>query len=68
MIKEIVARIDALNELMKDLLLFARPPQPKPAAVDLAMLVTATADLLGGDPALKDVRVTVRRDGAAHPG
>ena len=31
MIKEIVARIDALNDLMKDLLLFARPPQPKPA-------------------------------------
>src|SRR5437867_2484146 len=26
--KEIVARIDALNDLMKDLLLFARPPQP----------------------------------------
>ena len=36
MIKEIVARIDALNELMKDLLLFARPPQPKPAPVDVA--------------------------------
>ena len=34
--KEIVARIDALNELMKDLLLFARPPQPKPAPVDMA--------------------------------
>ena len=60
MIKEIVSRIDALNELMQDLLLFARPPQPKPASVDIAMLVTATADLLGGDPALKDVRVTVQ--------
>jgi len=59
MIKEIVSRIDALNGLMQDLLLFARPPQLKPAVVDIAMLVTATADLLGGDPALKDVRVTV---------
>lgn len=60
MIKEIVSRIDALNELMQDLLLFARPPQPKPASVDIAMLMTATADLLGGDPAFKDVRVTVQ--------
>jgi signal transduction histidine kinase len=59
MIKEIVSRIDALDELMKDLLLFARPPQPKTAAVDLASLVATTAELLGGDPALKDVRVSV---------
>src|SRR5947208_7134166 len=28
--KDIVDRIDALNELMKDLLLFARQPQPRP--------------------------------------
>ena len=59
MVKEIVSRIDALNDLMKDLLLFARPPQPKPSPVDVATLVAATADLLGGDPALKDVRVSV---------
>jgi len=63
MVKEIVSRIDALNDLMKDLLLFARPPQPKPAPVDLAALVATTAELLGGDPALKDVQVRV--DGAA---
>jgi nitrogen-specific signal transduction histidine kinase len=31
MVKEIVSRIDALNDLMKDLLLFARPPAPKAA-------------------------------------
>src|SRR4051794_10257905 len=59
MVKEIVARIDALNELMKDLLLFARPPQPKPAPVEIAGLVAATADLLSSDPALRDVRVKV---------
>ena len=29
--QEIISRIDALNVLMKDLLLFARPPQPKPS-------------------------------------
>lgn len=60
---EIVSRIDALNELMQDLLLFARPPQPKSGTVDLASLVASTADLLTSDPALEKVRVTI--DGAA---
>lgn len=59
MITEIVSRIDALDEMMKDLLLFARPPQPKLMLVDLAMLVANTAELLRGDPALRDVRVIV---------
>ena len=57
MIKEIVSRIDALNGLMQDLLLFARPPQPKPGLVDVTTVVTSTADLIAGDPALKDVQV-----------
>jgi two-component system, NtrC family, sensor histidine kinase PilS len=58
---EIVSRIDALNELMKDLLLFARPPQPKVALVDMGTLVTTTANLLRGDPAF--AQVSVRVDG-----
>ncbi len=62
---EIVTRIDALNGLMQDLLLFARPPQPKPAPVDLAELVVRTADLLSGDPARKEIEVTVA--GSAPP-
>src|SRR5437867_2926795 len=36
---DIVARIDALNDLMKDLLLFARPPQPRMAPVDVLSLL-----------------------------
>jgi signal transduction histidine kinase len=59
MVKEIVSRIDTLNGLMQDLLLFARTPQPKPTAIDVATLVTTTADLLGSDPALKEIRVTI---------
>jgi len=59
MVKEIVSRIDTLNELMKDLLLFARPPQPKLAPIDVETLVATTAELLGSDPALKGVLVTV---------
>jgi PAS domain S-box-containing protein len=59
MIQEIVSRIDALTALMQDLLLFARPPQPKPALVDMMTVVTTTAELMAGDPSLRDVRVTI---------
>jgi PAS domain S-box-containing protein len=58
-VREIVSRIDTLNELMKDLLLFARPPQPKVALVDMGTLVMTTANLLRGDPAFKQVEVRV---------
>jgi two-component system sensor kinase FixL len=58
-VTEIVSRIDALNDLMKDLLLFARPPQPKVALVDMGTLVTTTANLLRGDPAFQQVEVRV---------
>jgi two-component system sensor kinase FixL len=65
MVKEIVARLDALNDLMKDLLLFSRPPSPQPQPVDVVSLVSATADLLAQDPALRDVTVEVA--GSAPP-
>jgi two-component system sensor kinase FixL len=58
-VKEIVARIDGLNDLMKDLLLFARPPQPKPAPLDLESLIHSTASLLTEDPALANVGVEI---------
>jgi signal transduction histidine kinase len=60
---EIVTRIDALDQMMKDLLLFARPPKPKRAPVDLIPLVRTTANLLNEDPALKQVDIEI--DGAA---
>jgi PAS domain S-box-containing protein len=62
---EIVARIDALDQMMKDLLLFARPPKPKRTSVDLVPLVRTTASLLSEDPALRDVNIEVA--GAAPP-
>lgn len=64
-IKEIVARIDSLNDLMQDMLLFARPPQPKPGLVDVAALVSATAALLTEDPALGRTGVDIT--GSAPP-
>ena len=64
-LNDIVKRIDALDGLMKDLLVFARPPQPRRASVDVVPLVTMTADLLCQDPSLKEVQVEV--DGSAPP-
>jgi PAS domain S-box-containing protein len=63
--KEIIARVDGLTELMQDLLLFARPPQPKPRPVDLAPLVTMTVNLLSQDPEVKGLSVKV--EGTAPP-
>jgi signal transduction histidine kinase len=59
----IVTRIDALDQMMKDLLLFARPPKPKRAPIDLVPLVRTTAGLLSTDPALREVDV----EGTAPP-
>ncbi len=62
---EIVARIDSLNELVKDLLVFARPPQPHLAVVDLGELITGTVRFLERDPLLHGVGVSVQ--GGAAP-
>ena len=64
-LKEIVTRIDALDQMMKDLLLFARPPKPRPALVDLVPLVRTTANLLSTDPALREMEIEV--EGTAPP-
>ena len=64
-VKEIVNRIDSLSELMKDLLLFARPPRPHPLPVEIPQLVSSTAELLREDPALSAVRIRV--EGSAPP-
>jgi two-component system sensor kinase FixL len=64
-VKEIVSRIDSLNELMKDLLLFARPPRPHPLLVDISTLVASTAELLKEDPSLNALRIEI--EGAAPP-
>lgn len=64
-VNDIIKRIDALDGLMKDLLVFARPPQPRRSSVDVVPLVTMTADLMCQDPSLKDVDVDV--EGSAPP-
>ena len=56
---DIIARIDALNQLVKDLLLFARPPRPNPTAFDPSALLSTTASLMAEDAAHRDVEVAV---------
>jgi two-component system sensor kinase FixL len=62
---DIVKRIDALDSLMKDVLVFARPPQPRRTSVDVRPLVTMTADLLRQDPSVSNVQIVV--EGGAPP-
>jgi signal transduction histidine kinase len=64
-VDEIVNRIDTLNGLIQDLLLFARPPRPKPSLVDVSPLIATTVDLLSDDPALGGVEIHVK--GASPP-
>jgi signal transduction histidine kinase len=58
-IKEIIARIDTLNDLIQDLLIFARPPAPKLARVDVRSLVESVATLLRRDPANQSLRIEI---------
>jgi len=58
-VKEIVARIDTLNDLMKDLLLFARPPQPRMAPVDPRPLLETVVALARQDPGARAIAIEV---------
>src|SRR5437868_12465977 len=54
-VSDIIARIDTLNDLVRDLLLFARPPQPHPIPVDVLGVLGLTVDLLRIDHGHKSV-------------
>ena len=64
-VTEIIARLDGLNDLIQDLLVFARPPAPKPLPTDLRPLATAVDALLKRDPAFRDLDVAI--DGEVPP-
>jgi two-component system sensor kinase FixL len=64
-IKEVVSRIDALNDLMKDLLLFARPPQPRLAVVDPVSALGTVVAFVRQDPGARDAEITI--DGGSPP-
>ena len=64
-IKEIIVRLDGLNDLIQDLLVFARPPAPKPSRNDLRTLIGSVVELLKRDPAMQALDIAV--DGDAPP-
>ncbi len=68
-LRDIVDRLDSLNNIVDDLLVFARPREPKLAPVVLKDLLRGTAALLKKDPAhsttqldVADTDVVVRAD------
>jgi signal transduction histidine kinase len=61
-ITEILARLDGLNDLIQDLLVFARPPAPKPARTDVRRIIESVVVLLKRDPAFRDLDVTIEGD------
>ena len=58
-IGDIIARLDALNGVVQDLLVFARPRAVRSEPVDLRSLVAGTADLIMRDPAMRGLRIRV---------
>ena len=58
-VSEMIARLDGLNELMTDLLLFARPPQPHCVPVDMLQLAQETSSLAAQDATARKVRFVV---------
>jgi len=68
-LRDIVARVDSLNDLISDLMVFARPRSPQLADVELMRLATEAVTMARRDPAGQglDIRVeggaaTVRAD------
>ena len=57
---DIVSRLDSLNDIVQDLLVFARPREPHISAVPLMDLIRETVNMLRRDPAQAgiDVRIT----------
>lgn len=56
---DIVARLDSLNAIVQDLLVFAQPRQPNYEAIEVGALVETTIDLLRRDPAIGGVSFRV---------
>jgi PAS domain S-box-containing protein len=48
--RDVVTRIDALSELINDLMVFARPRAPRPEVVDVRALVAEAIAMLRRDP------------------
>ena len=61
---EIIARLDSLNGIVQDLLVFARPRALRAEPTDLKALVVSTVEHLKRDPSFAGVVIDVAGDGA----
>ncbi len=64
-VKEILARLDGLNALVQDLLLFARVPHLRPLPIELRQILAATTELLAEDPLFANVNIQIQGDAPA---
>jgi PAS domain S-box-containing protein len=64
---EVVSRLDSLNNIVHDLLVFARPSDPRISDVQLAELLESTAALVRKDPAYAALDVTIGGDRPTIP-
>jgi two-component system sensor kinase FixL len=58
-VQEILRRLDGLGSLMSDLLLYARPPRPRPSHVNVEELLQSLITFFGADPNWRDLRVVI---------
>jgi PAS domain S-box-containing protein len=61
-VREVLGRLNGLNELVKDLLLFAHTPSPRLGPNELRTIVSRASELLAIDPLFQDVRVDIVGD------
>jgi signal transduction histidine kinase len=60
--RDIVARIDALSELINDLMVFARPRPPRLAVVELQPILADAITIVRRDPSAHGVQIAVEGD------
>jgi PAS domain S-box-containing protein len=60
--RDIVARIDALSELINDLMVFARPRPPRLSVVELHAILADAITIVRRDPAAHGIDIAVQGD------
>ena len=58
-IDDVISRVDGLNDIVQDLLLFARPRPPEMAPVPVMALLESTAVLVRQDPAFAELAIRI---------
>ena len=65
--RDIVARIDALSELINDLMVFARPRPPRLSLVELQATIADAIRMVRRDPVAADIEIAVEGDAVTLP-